>query len=81
VGAVCGGPAGEGGVVRLGGYGAGVAGLCGASACVYLGVGVMVGHGPVGLFYLRGGCVFSEGSWRWWGLSCRGPKIYIGCGA
>jgi hypothetical protein len=31
--------------VRLGGYGAGVAGLCGASACVYLGVGV--GMAPV----------------------------------
>jgi hypothetical protein len=35
--------------VRLGGYGAGVAGLCGVSA---LRVGVMAGHGP-------GGCVFS----------------------
>jgi len=81
VGAVCGGPAGEGGVVRLGGYGAGVAGLCGAPASVYLRVGVMAGRGPGGLFYLRGGCVFSGGSWRWWGLGCRGPKIYIGCGA
>ena len=36
-------------MVRLGGCGAGVVGLCGASA---LRVGVMAGHGP-------GGCVFS----------------------
>ena len=35
--------------MRLGGYGAGVAGLCGVSA---LRVGVMAGHG-------LGGCVFS----------------------
>jgi len=48
--------------VRLGGCGAGVASLCGASACVYLRVGVMAGHGPGGLFYLHGGCVFS-GVW------------------
>ena len=59
--------------MRPGGCGAGVAGLCGASARVYLGVGV--GMAPVA-------CSICTAAVCFLGLvGLRGLKIYIGCGA